>query len=116
MSVALFDLDNTLLGGDSDHLWGEYLASIGVVSAVEHRRENERFFRQYQRGKLDPRAFLAFQLKPLAENPHADLVRWRETFVREWIQPLVLEKARELIALCDLLKIGKIPIPPDYFL
>ena len=98
VSVALFDLDNTLLGGDSDYLWGEYLVSIGVVSAVEHKRENDRFFRQYQRGELDTRAFLAFQLKPLADNPQAKLIRWREIFIREWIEPLVLHKARELLA------------------
>jgi len=96
--VALFDLDNTLLAGDSDYLWGEYLASIGAVPAAEHRAENERFLRQYQRGELDVDAFLAFQLRPLREHPPERLTRWREDFVATWIEPLVLPKARALLA------------------
>ena len=71
MSVALFDLDNTLLGGDSDHLWGQYLVGIGAVEADAHRRENDRFFADYQQGVLDVHAFLTFQLRPLADNDTA---------------------------------------------
>ena len=98
MPVALFDLDNTLLGGDSDYLWGEYLVSIGAVDEATHRRENERFFADYQQGVLDVRAFLTFQLRPLAENDMATLLEWREQFVSDWIAPLVLEKGRALVA------------------
>jgi HAD superfamily hydrolase (TIGR01490 family) len=97
MSVALFDLDNTLLGGDSDHLWGQYLVGIGAVEADAHRRENDRFFADYQQGVLDVHAFLTFQLRPLADNDMVSLLRWREEFVREWIGPLVLAKGRELV-------------------
>lgn len=97
VSMALFDLDNTLLGGDSDYLWGEYLARIGVVDEQAHRRENERFFEQYRAGSLDIEAFLAFQLRPLADNALNDLLAWRDRFVREIIAPLVLEKGRQLI-------------------
>ena len=97
MSVALFDLDNTLLGGDSDYLWGQYLVGIGAVEAEAHRRENDRFFAEYQQGVLDIHAFLTFQLRPLADNDTAALLRWREEFVREWIGPLVLAKGRELV-------------------
>ena len=62
MSVALFDLDNTLLGGDSDYLWGEFLASVGAVHKETNGQENARFFAQYQAGSLDIDAFLTFQL------------------------------------------------------
>lgn len=98
MGLALFDLDNTLLGGDSDYLWGEFLVDLGVVPAEAHRRENERFLRQYQQGELDVREFLEFQLKPLADNDVGDLRRWRERFVQEWIAPLVLPRAEALVA------------------
>jgi HAD superfamily hydrolase (TIGR01490 family) len=98
VSVALFDLDNTLLGGDSDYLWGEFLVSVGAVPAKAHQQANERFFAQYQAGELDVDAFLAFQLKPLADNDVMSLLAWRERFVRELIAPLVLAKGRELIA------------------
>lgn len=97
MGVALFDLDDTLLGGDSDYLWGEFLVSIGAVDEEAHRRENARFFAAYQQGTLDVDAFLAFQLRPLAENDQATLDRWRERFVDEWIEPLVLAKGRGLV-------------------
>lgn len=95
--MALFDLDNTLLGGDSDYLWGEFLVSIGAVPAQAHQRENAHYFAQYQAGVLDVDAFLAFQLKPLADNDVTSLLAWRERFVRELIAPLVLAKGRELI-------------------
>jgi HAD superfamily hydrolase (TIGR01490 family) len=96
--LALFDLDNTLLGGDSDYLWGEFLVSVGAVPAQAHQRENERFFAQYQAGALDVDAFLAFQLKPLADNDVPNLLAWRERFVEELIAPLVLAKGRALVA------------------
>lgn len=97
VSMALFDLDNTLLGGDSDYLWGEFLVSIGAVAERAQRRENQRFFAQYQAGTLDVGAFLTFQLKPLADNDVTTLLAWRERFVRELIEPLVLAKGRALI-------------------
>jgi HAD superfamily hydrolase (TIGR01490 family) len=97
MSVALFDLDNTLLGGDSDYLWGQFLVSIGAVDEETHRRENDRFFVEYQQGALDVHAFLTFQLRTLADNDMTELRRWRERFVREWIAPLVLARGRELV-------------------
>jgi HAD superfamily hydrolase (TIGR01490 family) len=95
--MALFDLDNTLLGGDSDYLWGEFLIAMGAVDGPAHRRENQRYFAQYQAGVLDIDAFLTFQLKALADNDVTTLLAWRERFVQESIAPLVLAKGRELI-------------------
>ena len=97
MSMALFDLDNTLLAGDSDYLWGEFLVGVGAVDKQLHQRENAGFFAQYQAGALDVREFLSFQLAPLADNPLDSLLAWRECFVRDWIAPLVLAKGRELV-------------------
>ena len=97
MSMALFDLDNTLLAGDSDYLWGEFLVGVGAVDKQLHQRENARYFAQYQAGALDVREFLSFQLAPLADNPLDSLLAWRECFVRDWIVPLVLAKGRELV-------------------
>lgn len=95
--LALFDLDNTLIAGDSDHLWGEFLARRGVVPAQAHRRENDRFLREYRDGTLDVLEFLAFQFRPLAENSPADLARWRAEFVVECIRPLLLPRAVDLV-------------------
>ncbi len=97
MNMALFDLDNTLLGGDSDYLWGEFLVGIGAVARDAHRRDNARYLAQYRAGELDVREFLLFQLKPLADNDAARLHQWRERFVDEMIAPIVLDRGRELV-------------------
>lgn len=97
MSLAIFDLDNTLLGGDSDYLWGCFLVDEGVVDGEHYRRENERFFRDYQAGSLDIHEWLAFQLRPLAEQAPDHLQKLRERFLAERIRPIVLPAGRELI-------------------
>ncbi|RRQ22419.1 histidinol-phosphatase [Thiohalobacter thiocyanaticus] len=98
MGLALFDLDNTLLGGDSDYLWGRFLVENGIVDADHYEQENHRFYQQYQAGNLDIQAFLAFSLRPLAEHPPERLHQWRETFIRELIAPIMLPAARDLLA------------------
>ncbi|MGV6826456.1 MAG: histidinol-phosphatase, partial [bacterium] len=97
MTLALFDLDNTLLAGDSDYLWGTYLCELGVVDAEEYERENERFYAEYRRGELDIFEFLAFSLKPLAENSIEDLHRWRAQFIEHKILPLIHDEAKALV-------------------
>ena len=97
MSLAIFDLDNTLIGGDSDYLWGQFLAERGLVDGERHERENQRFYDEYRAGTLDIYAFLAFMLKPLAEHPLADLLAWRAQFIEEKIDPILLPKATALL-------------------
>lgn len=98
MALALFDLDETLLAGDSDFEWGQYLVSIGKVTAGHYASENERFYAEYLAGTLDVHEFLAFALKPLAENPYAELVQWRDDYIEQRIKPIIKHKAHELIA------------------
>lgn len=98
MGLALFDLDNTLIAGDSDLLWGRFLGERGVVDAASHNRENERFFRDYREGSLDIRTYLRFQLKILAVHDPARLKALRAAFVEEKIRPVLLPKARPLLA------------------
>jgi HAD superfamily hydrolase (TIGR01490 family) len=95
--LAIFDLDETLLAGDSDYLWGKFLVDEGVVGREHYESENERFFRQYKEGCLDIREWLAFQLRPLAENEPAKLHQLRDRFLRELIEPIILPAARELV-------------------
>lgn len=97
MQLAIFDLDNTLLGGDSDYLWGRYLISRGAVEHSEYESANERFMREYEQGQLDIERFLAFSLRPLANTPHKVLLEWRKDFIREHIQPTVLPAAKALV-------------------
>lgn len=89
MALAIFDLDNTLLAGDSDHLWGEHLAVRGVVDGAHYQRENDRFLREYEAGRLDIRTFLRFSLRALAENTPEDLERWRREFIEERVAGII---------------------------
>lgn len=97
MSLAIFDLDDTLLAGDSDYLWGRFLVQEGVVDGEHYERENERFFRQYQEGTLDIHEWLRFQLRPLAENEPAQLRALHARFLDECIRPIVLPAAQALV-------------------
>lgn len=98
MSLAIFDLDNTLLGDDSDYLWGQFLIERGLVDGEEHERENQRFYDAYRAGTLDIQKFLAFMLRPLAEHPLECLLAWRAQFIEDKIRPILLPKALELLA------------------
>ena len=97
MALALFDLDNTLIAGDSDLLWGQFLGEQGLVDAVAHNRSNERFFQDYRDGTLDIRAYLRFQLKFLAAHDPDQLRAWRAVYVEEKIRPVLLPKAGPLL-------------------
>ncbi len=97
MSLAIFDLDNTLLAGDSDYLWGRFLAAAGVVDGDYYERENQRFYDQYRVGELDIHEFLAFSLRPLAEQSPDRLRTLRCEFVADCIRPILLPAAAELL-------------------
>ena len=98
MPLALFDLDNTLLAGDSDYLWGQFLVERGIVDGEFYEKENQRFYEQYLEGSLNIMEFLAFQLQPLAAHPRARLEAWRAEFLQQKIEPILLPAARELVA------------------
>jgi HAD superfamily hydrolase (TIGR01490 family) len=97
MSLALFDLDHTLLSGDSDHSWGAFLAERALVDPATYAERSDYYFSEYQAGRLDIHEFLTFQLKPLAEGRYRDLLRLRQEFVKEKILPMVPADARDLV-------------------
>ncbi len=97
MKLSLFDLDNTLLDGDSDYAWAQHLIEIGVLDAAAYEAENERYYQDYLAGHLDIRAFLDFQLAPLASHGLAELDAWRADFLERRIKPMVLPEARLLV-------------------
>ena len=97
MALAIFDLDNTLLGGDSDHSWGEFLVAQGVVDSATFSAANDRFLDDYNAGSLDIHAYQRFALAPLVGKPPEELVRLHNRFMQEVILPLKLTKADELL-------------------
>lgn len=97
MELALFDLDNTLLAGDSDFEWAQYLISRGVLDREVYEARNQDFYEQYKAGTLDIHEFLDFQLKPLSRHPRAELDAWHADFMATRILPIVNEKGRVLV-------------------
>ncbi len=96
--LALFDLDNTLLAGDSDHAWGEFLISRGLVDESEHRRVNDGFYADYLAGRLDIHAWLAFTLEPVRGFSIAERDSLLAEFIHERVRPMALPAGRELVA------------------
>lgn len=108
MSLAIFDLDNTLIAGDSDYLWGQYLVDNGIVDRIVYEETNARFYEDYKNGTLDIVRFLEFALGPLAEHEPETLYRWRTAFIEEKIRPILLPIARTLIE--QHRTVGNVPI------
>ncbi|MDG2461251.1 MAG: HAD-IB family hydrolase [Luminiphilus sp.] len=97
MALAIFDLDNTLLDGDSDHRWGEFLCQRGMVTADDFAQQNDRFYADYQAGTLDMTAYLTFVLAPLAGRSHDEVAALQRQFISDCIEPMLLDKAFALI-------------------
>lgn len=97
MNLALFDLDHTLLAGDSDFEWAQFLISKGVVDREIQEAKNVAFYEQYKAGTLDIQEFLAFQLMPLTRHPRAELDAWHREYMERHIRPIMSIKARTLV-------------------
>ena len=97
MNLAIFDLDNTLLDGDSDYNWGLYLVKKGYLDEGEYKEQNQKFFEEYQVGKLDIFAFAEFQFQFLKNNSRKFLNIIRSDYIDEIIKPMILKKAADLV-------------------
>lgn len=97
LKLVLFDLDNTLLAGDSDFEWAQFLIERGVLDREVYEARNQEFYDQYKAGTLDIHEFLDFQLKPLSRHPRTQLDVWHGQFMRDKILPIIGQKARALV-------------------
>ena len=97
MRLALFDLDNTLLAGDSDYEWGQFLVDRGVVDRAAYEAQNRAFYDQYKAGTLDIHEYLGFALRPLTGREPEELARWHADFMRTRIVPMIVPAARALV-------------------
>ncbi|RIX45175.1 MAG: HAD family hydrolase [Rhodocyclales bacterium GT-UBC] len=97
MNLALFDLDNTLLSGDSDFEWAQFLISKGVVDREIQEAKNIEFYEHYKAGTLDIHAFLEFQLSPLTRHGRAELDAWHTEYMQRHIRPIIGQPARDLV-------------------
>jgi HAD superfamily hydrolase (TIGR01490 family) len=96
-NLALFDLDNTLLAGDSDFQWGQFMIAQGLLDKAAHHDRNVQFHEDYKQGKLDIDAFLKFQLHPLSQHKHAFLDEVHLKYMEQVIRPMMTDKARALV-------------------
>jgi HAD superfamily hydrolase (TIGR01490 family) len=97
VKLALFDLDNTLLAGDSDYEWGQFLVDRGVLDRATYEAQNRIYYEQYVAGTLDIHEYLGFALRPLAEHGPEDLARWHADFMASCIRPMITPRARDLV-------------------
>jgi HAD superfamily hydrolase (TIGR01490 family) len=97
MALAIFDLDNTLIGGDSDNLWGQFVVDQGLVDGADFELQNRQFYQDYKAGNLDIFAYLRFALGPLKGQPMATLDAWHRQFMQDVIAPIMLPKAAQLV-------------------
>ena len=97
VALAIFDLDNTLLAGDSDHGWGEFLVEQGLVDETLFKEKNDYYYEQYQAGALDILGYLEFSLQPLTQHPLDTLHELRSQFVTDKILPIIPQKSRDLL-------------------
>ena len=97
MSLAIFDLDNTLLGGDSDHAWGEFLIAHGLVDAGSHGAKNDEFYQQYAEGRLNIHDYVRFTLGPVLNYSLSQLQKLHQDFMVEFVRPIILPRAVALI-------------------
>jgi HAD superfamily hydrolase (TIGR01490 family) len=96
-SIALCDLDYTLLNGDSDHAWGAFVAEEGIVDGDNHRRQNDVFWAEYKAGTLDINAYLRFSLQSIAGKTDEALASLHQQFMRTKIEPMISDAAVALI-------------------
>jgi len=97
MRLSLFDLDNTLLAGDSDFEWAQFLIEKGVLDREVYEARNQQFYEHYKAGTLDIHEFLDFQLKPLSRHTRKVLDEWHHEYMRERIMPIITQKSRDLV-------------------
>lgn len=96
-NLALFDLDNTLLAGDSDYNWSLFLINEGLLDAKTHHDRNEQFYLDYKNGCLDIYAFLKFQLQPLSQHSKRFLDALHLKYMDTVIRPMMTQKAQDLV-------------------
>ncbi len=97
MRLALFDLDGTLMPGDSDHAFGQFLIDLGWADAETHRAANDRFYAAYLDGTLDIAAYTEFATRPWRDRAPAALDAAMARFMAEVVQPELHAAALDLV-------------------
>jgi HAD superfamily hydrolase (TIGR01490 family) len=97
LKLTLFDLDHTLLAGDSDVLWCAFLLHQGVLDRAAFEPRNEAMAQAYHAGSVGAREFCEFYVSTLAGRTPAAWEPLRQAFVRDEILPRIPAAARALV-------------------
>ena len=95
--LVLFDLDGTLLSGDSDFEWGNFMCEVGAVNKKDFQRDNQYFYEQYLSGNLDIHKYLSFALQPFSQHPIEKMLVWRAKFIESTIKPMINDEDKALV-------------------
>lgn len=97
MALAIFDLDHTLLEGDCDQLWGDFLSQKELVDPKQYQSQKDRFYQDYLDGCLDMQAFLSFCVSTLATFSSAQLHALGNEFRERWLKPRIRARGIESV-------------------
>lgn len=96
-TLALFDLDHTLLPLDSDQSWARFYATLGIEGSESHAQEIDAYYQQYVAGTLDMTEYLGLTLAPLARHSRDQLDTWHRAFMKTAIEPAIRPEALALV-------------------
>ena len=97
MRLALFDLDHTLLDGDSDQLWCDFLIEKGLLDKAIFSVKNEAMARDYKSGAVDVQAFCEFYIGTLTLKTPQAWEPLRQEFLNTWVMPRLCEGGKAQI-------------------
>jgi HAD superfamily hydrolase (TIGR01490 family) len=97
MSLALFDLDNTLIAGDSTQSFSEFLASSEIVTPPDFLEKNHAFMADYDEGQLDLAAYMRYTLSPLTGLTPPQTQALISRFLDDVLPTMLLPKAQALL-------------------
>ncbi len=97
MKLALFDLDGTLLDGDSDHAFCQFVLALGWADAEAFAQRNDAYYADYLAGCLDVHAYVEFATAPWRGRSAAEQAQASQRFMAEVVQPMLKPGARALV-------------------
>ena len=96
-NLTLFDLDGTLIAGDSDHSFGEVMVAVGWADGDAWRRRNDEVYATYVAGALDVHAYVDFATSVWRGRTAQEQAAIHARFMREIIGPMITPQARALV-------------------
>lgn len=98
MELHIFDLDETLIAGDSGMLWHQFLVNSEIVTDKDFLSKDIAMMQLYAKGELKLEQYIAFSLKPIQRLHHQDVETLVKIFVKQYIPQIIYPEAKRLIS------------------